>query len=102
MEHILQTAIPLACYFALNNKTINLDYVEKSFLYTLNFKSVHLNTVEIGMPQFEQVPGTDKVHVKLSGINIDTVIDGEVDALGFIPIKAQSMKINKASFDMVL
>ena len=101
-EHILQTAIPLACYFALNNKTINLNIEEKSLLYKLTLKSVHLNTVDIGSPVFEQVPGTDKIHVNLSGINIDSIIDGEVDALGFITFKAQFVKINKASFDMVL
>jgi len=42
----------------------------------------------LGQPVFEQVEGTDKIHVHLSGIDIDTDIDGEVDALHFIPFKA--------------
>lgn len=53
-EHILQTALPLAAYFALNNKTIDLNIEESSsILYKLSLKSVHLNTVDVGKPVFE-------------------------------------------------
>ena len=30
VEHVLTTALPLACYFALTNKTIELNITEKS------------------------------------------------------------------------
>jgi hypothetical protein len=89
VEHVLTTALPLAVYYGLNNKTINLDITESSsILYKLNLKSVHIKKVSLGQPVFEQVKGTDKIHVQLSGIDIDTDIDGEVDAFHFIPFKA--------------
>jgi hypothetical protein len=87
MEHVLTTALPLACYYALNNKTIDLNISDSSsWLYTLELNSVHIEKVSLGMPVFEQVKGTDKIHVHLTGINIDTDIDGKVTALHFIPI----------------
>jgi len=89
VEHVLTTALPLAVYYGLNNKTINLDITESSsILYKVNLKSVHIKKVSLGQPVFEQVKGTDKIHVQLSGIDIDTDIDGEVDAFHFIPFKA--------------
>lgn len=89
VEHVLTTALPLAVYYGLNNKTINLDITESSsILYKLNLKSVHIKKVSLGQPVFEQVKGSDKIHVQLSGIDIDTDIDGEVDAFHFIPFKA--------------
>ena len=103
VEHVLTTALPLAIYFALNNKTIDLNITDSSsMLYKLTLKSVHINTVSAGHPIFEQVNGTDKIHFRLSDIDIDTNVDGEVDALHFIPFKAQSIKINKAAVDLVL
>ena len=88
VEHILTTALPLAVYYGLNNKTIKLDITESSTLYKMQLKSVHIKKVSLGQPVFEQVKGSDKIHVHLSGIDIDTDIDGEVDALHFIPFKA--------------
>jgi hypothetical protein len=51
-------ALPLACYYALNNKTIDVNYVESSTLYKLDIKSIHIDKVKLGKPIFEQIAGT--------------------------------------------
>jgi hypothetical protein len=51
VEHLMATALPLACYFALNNKTFDLNIDDKqSYLYHLKLKSMHINKVAIGKP----------------------------------------------------
>lgn len=102
VEHLLSTALPLACYFALNNKTIQVGLSEKSLLGTLTLESLHINTVSVGQPVFEQINGTSKLHVHLSKINIDSDIDGEVKALNIIPFKAQKVQLTDVDVDLVL
>jgi hypothetical protein len=54
VEHVLTTALPLAVYYGLNNKTIELDISDSSsYLYKLNLKSVHIKKVGMGLPVFE-------------------------------------------------
>jgi len=54
----MTTALPLACYFALNNKTIDVNYVDSSTFYKLDIKSIHIDKVSLGKPIFEQIAGT--------------------------------------------
>jgi len=42
VEHILTTALPLAVYYGLNNKTIKLDITESSTFYKMQLNSVHI------------------------------------------------------------
>lgn len=86
---MLQTAVPLVCYFALKNKTIELNITDdSSYLYKFVLDSIHINQVSLGTPVFEQLNGTDKLHVRLSNVNVDADINGEVDGLHLIPFKA--------------
>lgn len=88
VQHVLTTAVPLAAYFALNNKTFPLNIVESHIAYKLEVKSIHINTVSLGTPVFEQVNGTSKLHVRLTNVDIDTNIDGGFYVLHFIPFHA--------------
>lgn len=102
VQHVLTTALPLAAYFGLNNKTIPLNIKESSIFYKLTLNSIHINTVSLGMPVFEKYDDTQKLHVNLSNINIDTDIDGEFSVLHIIPFKAQKIALKDVSIDMVL
>jgi hypothetical protein len=71
VENVLTTAVPLACYFALNNKTIALNYSDStSWLYKIELNSLHIETVTLGKPMFEGVKGSNKIHLHLTGINM--------------------------------
>ena len=90
VNHLMATFVPILSYYSLNNKTIEINYVDNSsYLYKFVLNSIHLNKVTGFKPLiFEQVVGTDKVHIKIGGLNISMDIDGELDALYFIPFKA--------------
>jgi hypothetical protein len=86
----MATALPLACYFGLNNKTINLNIDSKaSWFYHIILDSMHIGKVSVGKPSvFEQIPGTDKIHVKISDITTDVELTGKIMVLYFIPLSA--------------
>jgi hypothetical protein len=45
VNHLIATFIPILAYYSLNNKTIDINYEEKTYLYKFDLKSVHLITV---------------------------------------------------------
>lgn len=103
VNHLMATFIPIMAYYGLNNKTIEIDYEEKTYLYKFDLKQIHLITVTgFTTKIFEQVAGTDKIHVKIGGININMDIDGELDALYFIPFKASRVNITNLTVDFVI
>jgi len=45
--------------------------------------------VSVGKPSvFEQIPGTDKIHVKISDITTDIELDGKIWLAYLIPLSA--------------
>lgn len=74
-------------------KTFNLNIDDKSsFFYHIILNSMHINTVSVAKPTvFEQVPGTDKIHMKLDDVTVDMTIDGKIYALYLIPLEAQAV-----------
>jgi hypothetical protein len=64
---------------------------------------MHIDSASVGAPSvFEQLPGTDKIHMKISKIDTQIEIDGEIDAFKFIPLVAQSVKIGGMAVDLTL
>jgi len=100
----MATALPLACYFGLNNKTIKLDIDSKSsFFYHIILNSMHIGKVNVGKPSvFEQINGTDKIHVKISDITADVELDGKIYLAYFIPLSAQKVSITGMAVDVTL
>jgi hypothetical protein len=45
VNNMLKTFVPIMSYFMLNNKTIECDIKESSFLYSLDIKSIHIDTI---------------------------------------------------------
>lgn len=45
VNHLIATFIPILAYYSLNNKTIELDYEEKTLFYKFDLKKIHLITV---------------------------------------------------------
>jgi len=99
----MATFIPILAYYGLNNKTIELDIDDKAILYKFTLSKIHLITVGgFKTKIFEEVPGTDKIHIKIGGINILMDIDAELDALYFIPFKASRINITNLDLDLTI
>jgi len=99
----MRTFVPILSYYMLNNKTIETDIHEKSILYTFDLNSIHIDTVS-GFKTliFEEIPDTDKIHVKMAGIDAKIDIDGTLKALHFIPLKATKVEIVGLDIDFVI
>lgn len=79
---MLQTFIPILSYNIINNKTFNIDYHSKSFFYKLDMNDIHVKTVTGFNPiKFEMVPGTNKIHCHVGGIDADLDLNGSVKLL---------------------
>ena len=99
----MATFIPILAYYSLNNKTIELDIDDKAKLYEFKISKIHLITVSgFKTKIFEEVPGTDKIHIKIGGININMDIDAELDALYFIPFKASHINVTDLDIDLTI
>ena len=103
LNNMLQTFVPLIAYYALTNKTYEINQETKSILYKFKLDRVHLNSVS-GFTEkvIEEIPGTDKLHIKLSGIQVDMLLDAELDALQFIPFKASVIQASDLSIDLIV
>lgn len=51
---------------------------------------------------FKNIEGTDKIHVTIGGVDISMDVDGELDALYFIPMKASHVNVTNATIDFVV
>ena len=45
VNHLIATFIPILAYYSLNNKTIDIDYEEKTYLYKFDLNQIHLIAV---------------------------------------------------------
>ena len=103
VNHVVSSLIPIISYFVLNNQTYQLNLTEKGTLYKFTFNILHINTVNgFTTKIFEEIPGTDKIHVKLGGINASMNIDAELDALYFIPFKSSQVNLTNITIDFVV
>ena len=79
--------------YIINNKTIDYEFKQSGFLYSINFHSIHVNTLNINQREITFVPGTKRVRLHLGDINVDSLLDGSMTFVGFIPLYAASLKI---------
>lgn len=96
----MATFVPLLSYEILNNKTFDVNQTHKGTGYELKLNSVHVNSIG-GFTEkvFENYEGTDIIHVRIGGVNISMDLDGELDALYFIPLKASQVNVTNATID---
>jgi hypothetical protein len=71
----------------INNKTMNLDLEDKGFGYKIDITDIHIVSVDgWKTKEVEFLPNSNTVRMLFSGINIQTVIDGQVTALWLIKL----------------
>lgn len=103
INNIIQTFVPIMAYFALNNHTFDLNIVKKNFFYEFDLKSIHVDTASgFTEKKFEYIPGTDKIHAHIGGVNITTLVDANLKALHLIPFESSQVNLTNLSIDLVL
>ena len=89
-------------FYALQNKTFEVDLVEKGFLYEFDLKSIHIDTATgFTEKKFAYIPGTDKIHAHIGGINATTLVDANLKALHIIPFESSQVNLTNLSVDLV-
>ena len=103
INNVMQTFVPILAYYALNNQTFNVNETYKGFGYKLVLNDVHIVEASgFTTKSFKNIEGTDKVHVTIGGVDISMDVDGELDALYFIPLKASHVNVTNATIDFVV
>jgi hypothetical protein len=103
INNVMQTFVPILAYYALNNQTFNINETYDGTGYKLVLNDIHVvEATGFTTKVFENIEGTDKIHVRVGGVNISMDVDGELDALYFIPLKAAHVNITNATIDFVV
>lgn len=101
LNNIANVFTPILSYYMLNNHTVELNFKEKGLFYSLDIKSLHIDTVD-GFAEKEVVflDNTNTVRVLFSGVNISMDVDGSVYALWFIPFETSHCDITNLTIQM--
>ena len=99
VNNMLQTFVPILGYFMLNDHDFNLSYHSGGFFYSINLDDLHVDTVDFGDKIFEMEPGSDKLLLKMSGINASLHITGSVKLLDFIPLSFSAVNLTNISIE---
>ena len=103
INNIMNTFVPIMAYFVLNNHTFEINEKLSGPGYKLDLESIHIIEAKgFKVKEFQNIPGTDMVHVKVGGVDITTTVDAELDALYFIPFKASAINITNATIEFTL
>jgi len=103
VTNILNTFVPLLAYFQLNNQTFNVNYTHKTSIYEFDLKTIHIISASGFTEKYmEYIPGTDKVHVRIAGIDLATTVTADLWGLYFIPFKASAVNVTNVTVDFVV
>lgn len=102
VNNILNLFAGILPNYIANNKTFNLNYTDSGFGYSIDFKDLHINTLNIDKKSVDFVPGTNKVRIFLSGIDLDSQLDGTMTYVGFITLHAASLKVKNITVQVDL
>jgi hypothetical protein len=103
LNNIANVFVPILSYYMINNKTIDVNYVETALAYKLEIDQIHIDTFD-GFTQKSVafIPGTNTVRVLFSGININMDIMGSIYALHIIPFHTSHANITNVTVQMDL
>lgn len=100
---MIQTFIPILSYYMLKDKTIDIDFHDSSFLYKLDLDTILIDEVTgFTEKKFEMIPGTNKLHIHIAGIDASFQINGDLKLLSLIPFTATGVTVKGASIDFVV
>lgn len=79
--------------YLINNKTLELNYTDSGFGYSINLKDLHVGTLNINKRSIEFLPGTKTVRLLFSEINVDANINGKITFIGLIDLNAAHVNL---------
>lgn len=100
----MQIAVPMLCYYHLQNQTFKPDYHSGGILYTLDLEDIHVKSLSTSFEKkFEMLPGNDhQIHLRFSGIDVDLAVEGGMKLLHFIPMSASGLTLTNITIDFTL
>ena len=102
INNLIQTFVPIMAFYALQNQTFEVGIKEKHLLYEFDFERIHINTATgFTEKKFAYIPGTDKIHAHIGGINATTLVDANFKALHVIPFESSQVNLTNLSVDLV-
>lgn len=101
-EHLIQLGLPIASQVMLTNKTFETNIHQSAWYWKLDLDQLVVNNLTIGSELMEIAEGTNKLHVKLSEIEVHVDPKGSIDILHFIPLWASHLQIQNLSIDFTL
>jgi hypothetical protein len=87
----------------VQGKTFNMSVDQKAWYYEFSLNHVTANKIVGPMQKsFREIPGTKKIDISLSGIDINATMDAELKALQFIPVHIDGVILKNVSIDFQL
>ena len=103
MNNLFQTAVPIGAYFGLDHRVFNSTLKSHNWFYSFELNSVTIVQAS-GFTEkiLDYVPGTNNIHVRIAGIDLQTLVDAEFKALKVIPFESTAVNITNMTVDFVV
>jgi hypothetical protein len=89
--------LPMIVESLLVGKVIPVNYYEKTTFYSVKLDDVTLASFHADDILFEEVEGSSQINVRMQKVTADITVNGQLDALNFIPFKASAVKLTNAA-----
>jgi hypothetical protein len=103
VNNVVGSLTGLLLNMATSGKTFNTSIDQKGWTY--EFSLGHVTVDKIMGPSyksFAQVPGTKRVDIRLSGLDVNLTTDAELKALRFIPVNIDGVNLKNLTIDFQL
>lgn len=101
----MQTFLPIISYYQLNNNTFNVGYSHGDFFYQFNVDDFTVETINFGDKIFEMEPGSTTLHLRLSGIDLQSRVNGNFtlfNKLKLINMESTQLNLTNITMDIKL
>ncbi|TNV80189.1 hypothetical protein FGO68_gene15348 [Halteria grandinella] len=87
----------------VNNKTLDINYTQSGFGYNIYIHDLHINTLNFNTREVYYVPETNgTLRVLFGGIDLNSVMNGTMYILGFIPLDAAQLNLTNLTVQLDL
>jgi len=100
LNNLWQTAVPIGAYFGLDGAVFNSTLEDDSWFYTFilnNVTIVQANGFTEKILDYDE--GTNNFHVRVAGINLETLVNAEFKALNVIPFVSTAVNVTNMTVD---
>ena len=103
VNHVIDSLAALLLAVEVSGKTFNMTVDQKTWYYEFSLNHVTANKIAgPTVKSFTQVPGTKKVDIHLSGLDINATMDAELKALRILPVHINGINLKNLTIDFTL